>query len=123
MSDHPIVHVEIPAKDPVKAAQFYKTLFDWGVEEQQSMDYVTFNGGEGTRGGFPRIDGEMYKPGDITLYIDTNDIEGTLKRIESAGGKTVMPKSEIPGMGWFALFVDPSGNRIGLFTANLAAMR
>jgi predicted enzyme related to lactoylglutathione lyase len=52
----------------------------------------------------------------VVIYIDTDDIDEMLGRIEAAGGKTLLPKTEIPGMGWFAFFADPTGNRIGLYT-------
>ena len=55
--------------------------------------------------------------GDVTVYIDTEDIDVTLKQIEKAGGKTLLPKTEIPGIGWFAQFADPTGNRMALYTA------
>jgi len=116
MSNHPIVHIEIPAKDPIAAGKFYKALLDWDVSEQPELDYVTFRSGDGQGGGFPRIDGELYKPGDVIAYVDTDNIDAVLARVEAMGGKTLVPKSEIPGYGWFAHFADPSGNRIGLFT-------
>ena len=88
------------------------------MTELPEMDYVTFNAGEGQGGGFPRIDGELYKPGDVVVYIGTEDIDATLARIEALGGRTLVPKSEIPGFGWFAHFADPSGNRVGLYTGS-----
>ncbi len=42
--------------------------------------------------------------------------EGTLERIVAAGGKVALARTEIQGMGWFALFTDPTGNTVGLFT-------
>jgi predicted enzyme related to lactoylglutathione lyase len=33
------------------------------------------------------------------------------------GGKILAPKTEIPGMGWFAFFADPNGNRLALYRA------
>jgi predicted enzyme related to lactoylglutathione lyase len=35
---------------------------------------------------------------------------------EALGGKILTPRSEIPGMGWYGLFSDPTGNLVGLFT-------
>jgi predicted enzyme related to lactoylglutathione lyase len=29
----------------------------------------------------------------------------------------VVPKTEIPGIGWFGVFTDPTGNKVGLYTA------
>lgn len=117
MSGNPIVHIEIPARDPLQGSQFYAQLFGWETSAVSEMDYVTFRAGPEMGGGFPRIDGQMYKPDDVTVYIGVDDIEATLKRIEELGGKTIAPKMEIPGMGWFAFFSDPSGNRMALYTA------
>jgi uncharacterized protein len=36
---------------------------------------------------------------------------------ESLGGKILMPKTEIPHVGWWAAFADPTGNRIALYTS------
>ena len=36
--------------------------------------------------------------------------------VQSRLAKTLTPKTEIPGEGWFAMFADPSGNRIGVFS-------
>jgi hypothetical protein len=44
-----------------------------------------------------------------------DDIEATLAKASTLGGKTVVPKQEVPGMGWFAWFQDPEGNCIGLW--------
>jgi uncharacterized protein len=117
MSGKPIVHIEIPAQDPKKAAVFYNELFGWQLQDVPDMDYMLFTSGADQVGGFPRIDGQMYKPNDVTIYIDSDDIDETLQRIEGLGGKTLLGKTEIPGMGWFAFFADPSGNRIALYTA------
>jgi predicted enzyme related to lactoylglutathione lyase len=116
MSKHAVVHIEIAAKDPKATGDFYASLFDWKVTSDPNMDYVMFDNEPGQGGGFPKIDNKMYKPGDVVVYIDTDDIEATLKKIVSLGGKVVAPKTEIPGMGWFAFFADPNGNRLGLFT-------
>ena len=35
--------------------------------------------------------------------------------VEARGGKTILPKTEIPGVGWFAFFADPTGNQVALF--------
>ena len=63
-----------------------------------------------------KVDGLQYKAGDIVPYIDTDDIDAMLKKIESLGGKTLVPKTSIGDMGWFAFFADPTGNRMGLFS-------
>jgi predicted enzyme related to lactoylglutathione lyase len=52
----------------------------------------------------------------VRISVLTDDIESTLAKVEELGGQTVTPKTEIPDMGWFAVFKDPQGNLIGLFT-------
>jgi predicted enzyme related to lactoylglutathione lyase len=49
-------------------------------------------------------------------YIMVDGIAETLKRIESAGGRVLTPRTDIaPGMGAFAIFADPVGNEFGLY--------
>lgn len=57
-----------------------------------------------------------YKAGEVLIYIGTDDIDASLAKITSLGGKTILPKTEIPQVGWWAVFADPTGNKIGLFT-------
>ena len=61
--------------------------------------------------GIATLCGRMITKGSVNLRAE--EIE---KKIESLGGQTLLPKTEIPNIGWFALFADPTGNRVGLFT-------
>jgi hypothetical protein len=61
--------------------------------------------------------GENTQAGEVLFYVSTDDIEASLAKAEKLGGKAVMPKTEIPGFGWFGLFLDPTGNKVGLYTA------
>lgn len=121
MSNHAIVHIEIPAEKAEEAGKFYGDLFDWKIESDSTYNYVQFQAEGGPGGGFVEI-GEgggghiQYKPDSVLLYVSTDDINGTLARVESLGGKTLLPKTEIPHVGWWGVFTDPTGNRIGLFT-------
>ncbi len=115
MSDkRAIVHVEIPSKDRGESAKFYADLFGWEMMAHDEMNYTSFNT-EGVGGGFSPL-GEMSKVGNILVYIHSEDIDADLKAIEKHGGKALMPKTEIPKTGWFAVFSDPTGNNIGLYT-------
>ena len=51
-------------------------------------------------------------------YILSEDIENTLRKITSNGGAVVMPKQEVPGFGWFAIFQDPTGITLALYEAS-----
>ena len=48
-------------------------------------------------------------------YVDSEDIDADLKKVEGAGGKVAHAKDEIPGFGWWAAFTDPTGNLLGLY--------
>lgn len=117
MSSHPVVHVEISAKDPAAAGKFYSELFGWKIDVDRQFNYHQFTAEGGPGGAFVEANGKDYKAGDIVPYIGTDDIEATLKKVEALGGKTLTPKTEISNTGWFAFFADPTGNRIGLYTS------
>jgi uncharacterized protein len=116
MSGHPIVHVEIPSTNLDETGNFYKDLFGWSAKPVWEYEYMLFNtNAGGLQGGYVKIDDDTYKAGDVILYVATDDIGATLAKVESLGGKTLLPETEIPGTGWFAFFSDPAGNRLGLF--------
>lgn len=121
---HPFVHVEIPADNTLAAGKFYGDVFGWNIETDPTFNYSQFKAEGGPGGGFvstqEATDGGMvqYKPDSLLLYIGSDDIDASLAKIEANGGKTVLPKTEIPGIGWFAIFTDPTGNRLALFTGS-----
>jgi predicted enzyme related to lactoylglutathione lyase len=116
MAKHSIVHIELSAKDPKAAGDFYKELFGWKIDVDEKSKYVQFTPDEAPGGGFNQV-GENAKAGDVLVYVSTDDIEASLAKAVKLGGKSLMPKTEIPGFGWFAIFSDPTGNKVGLYTA------
>lgn len=48
-------------------------------------------------------------------YIAVESVDEYVKKITSLGGKIIVPKTEVPGMGWWALALDPEGNQFGIF--------
>lgn len=114
MSKHPIVHVEISAHDLEVAAKFYEDLFGWKTEQMPEMNYATFEAEGGPGGGFNLVT-EQAPAGTVLVYVHTDDIEASLAKAESLGGKTVVPKTEIPDVGWFGVFTDPTGNTLALY--------
>jgi predicted enzyme related to lactoylglutathione lyase len=116
MSKHPIVHIEFSSKDREESGKFYSQLFGWKVQQMPDMNYATFDAEGGPGGGFNPVS-EEYPAGTVMVYIETDDIDATLAKAEKLGAKTLVPKTEIPETGWFALFLDVSGNQVGLYTA------
>ena len=115
MSKRNIVHIEIPTHKTQTSREFYESIFDWKMTHDEAMDYTMWEPAEAPGGGFIPTGAEV-KPGDILLYIDSPDIDADLKRIKELGGVVIAPKTEIPNTGWFAVFKDPTGNTLALYT-------
>lgn len=112
---HPIVHIELSSKNLEESGKFYAAVFDWQVEHIPAMNYATFVAEPGPGGGFNPV--TNMPAGSTIVYISTDDIEASLAKVVANGGKVTQKKDEIPGFGWFAMFEDPTGNSVGLFTA------
>ena len=112
-------HFEIPVDDPDRAEDFYRHVFGWEFNRFEGAPsyYGMANTGEEN----PGINGALYKRehGSVTvLTMSVPSIEESIAKVEEKGGKVVVPKSPVPGMGWFANLEDTEGNRIGIFTAD-----
>ena len=116
MTKRNVVHVEIPAADVPAAAKFYETLFGWKMEHAAEFDYTMWSDGAGYGGGFNKVDGEN-PVGQVLVYIHSTDIDADLNQVKKLGGTVVREKTDIPGTGWFALFKDPTGNTLALYTS------
>lgn len=116
MSKRNIVHVEIPAVNVEAAGRFYQELFGWKLQHVPEMNYTMWEDETGSGGGFPQVS-EDNPAGRVLVYIDSDDIEADLKKVEKLGGKILHPKMEIPQMGWFGIFQDPTGNVLALYTS------
>lgn len=116
MSKRNVVHVEIPAANVQAAGTFYQELLGWKIQHDTQMNYSMWEAGDGSGGGFPEVSKDT-PAGQVLVYIDSDDIEADLKKVEKLGGTVVYPKTEIPNIGWFGLFQDPTGNILGLYTS------
>ena len=119
-----VVHFEIPAEDTARAREFYGSVFEWNLQPMQGYDYTmalttavdpktqmpTEPGA--INGGIRQRSAETPTP---VIVISVDSIDQTLKKIESEGGSTVMPRTEMGGMGAYAYFKDSEGNVIGLW--------
>jgi len=107
-----IVHVEFHSNAPEKTKSFLKDVFGWKFEDMPEMNYSMFEPPSAPGGGLQQA--ENLPPG-VLDYVLTEDIENTLRKVTTSGGAVVMPKQEIPGMGWFAVFQDPTGITLALY--------
>jgi len=112
-----IVHVEFHSNAPEKTKSFLKNVFGWKFEEMPAMNYSTFEPPSPPGGGLQAV---QNMPAGVLDYILSTDIENTLGKIATAGGSVMMPKTEIPGFGWFAVFQDPTGITLALYEPQMA---
>ncbi len=121
MADQPVLHIEVPTTNPAVTGTFYRDVFGWKTNINTEHNYATFESEKGYCGGFTGPSEPSYKPDRLLVYLATDDIDATLSTIEAHGGKTVVPKTEIPNVGQWAIFTDPADNHLGLFVRNTSA--
>ncbi len=122
MTDHTIVHFEIPADDLEKLRSFYAELFGRKIERWPGpSEYLTITTvpvnekGElirpGVNGGLLKRQNPEHKP---ISYILVESVDEYAKKIETLGGKVIVPKTQVPGICWWALAIDPEGNQFAI---------
>ena len=112
-----VIHFEIAAADPERLTKFYEAVFEWKIEKWDGpVDYWLATTGEDD---VPGINGAIQHRAEphqaVINTIDVPSIDDFIDRIENAGGAMVMPKREIPGIGFHAYCKDTEGNIFGLF--------
>ena len=118
-----VVHFEIPADDPERAQEFYRSAFEWDISSMPDMGYAILVGTPTDEQGRPKepgsINGGMLRRseevGTPVITIAVEDIDKALETIGSLGGSTVLPKSPVMDMGFAAYFKDSEGNLMGLW--------
>ena len=113
-----IMHFEVPAEDIERAKQFYEQLFDWkitripGYEDYLGIATTDESGAEGLGGGLMR----RQNPQHTTMnYIGVASVNEYMQKVEKLGGKVVMGKHPVPGMGYFAVCLDTENNAFGIW--------
>jgi predicted enzyme related to lactoylglutathione lyase len=109
-----VVHFEISADDPERAAQFYRSVFSWNIQRWDGpVDYWLAHTGEGIG-----IDGAIKKRPmpevSTTNTIEVSSVDEAVEKVKRSGGKMLMPKTPIPGIGYHAYCMDTEGNIFGL---------
>lgn len=109
---HPVVHFEIHGPDDRRLAEFYTALFGWRMQPVADVGYTLIDtGAAGINGGIERAADDAAA---VTFYIEADDLQAVLDKINLVGGKTVTPITELPGMATYALFEDLDGLVVGL---------
>jgi uncharacterized protein len=123
-----VSHFEIPARDLVRAARFYREVFGWKVEPLawEGHPYFTVRGASGEASpsgpaGKNGIDGGIL-PAEagadhplLVIHITGASLDDCLQRVVAAGGWLDRAPHAVGTMGSFARFRDSEGNMMGLW--------
>jgi len=115
---------EIPVADLERATSFYETIFQckmMPMDLQNGLRMRIFPTEPGTTGGALCHHPQFYKPSatGTLVYLNGNpDLQLVLDRIEAAGGKINLPKTQISAdIGYMAMFTDSEGNSVALHSS------
>lgn len=122
--DHTIVHFEIPAEEPERAITFYRGLFGWdfhpwGGPEPTYWLISTVPTDESQRPIRQGVNGGLMKrhhpQQPWANYISVEDVDAYTAKALELGGQVALPKTAVPGMGWFVYLKDTEGNIFGIW--------
>lgn len=115
---NPFVHVELATTNVPKAKAFYSKLFKWKLTDlpmpTPAGAYTMIDVGDGTGGG-------MMKqcipdaPSAWMPYVLVKDIDAATKKAKKLRAKIMKDVTEVKGMGWLSIIVDPTGAVLGLW--------
>jgi predicted enzyme related to lactoylglutathione lyase len=122
MMKHAIDWFEIPTADLERACAFYEKIFEFKLQPMElanrlRMAMFPVNPAESVGGALCHHP-EFYTPSQTGTLVYLNadpDLAAVLGRVEKAGGKILVPKTQIsPEYGFMAVFLDSEGNRVAL---------
>lgn len=112
-----VIHFELPADNPERAARFYEEIFGWKVEKWGGpTDYWLLSTGDERKPGINGAIMRRQKPFlTTTNSVEVESIDDFAGKVEQKGGQVLLPKMPIPGVGYIAYCQDTGGNSFGLF--------
>jgi hypothetical protein len=115
---NPIVFFEILGKDKTVLDDFYRAVFDWQLTPgERPSDYTNVNAGGKIPGGLGvSMDGGA---GQVTFYVEVNEIAETVSLVESRGGRRLSGPTRLQDGREVALIADPEGHVIGLLQSGV----
>jgi uncharacterized protein len=114
---------EIPVTDMSRALSFYRAVTGKAMSKEEfgppgeEMAVFPVDSQETATGCLQLSPSSKPSQDGSLLYLNANPgIDAWIARVEKAGGKIVTPKTALPpGLGFFAVFIDCEGNRMGLY--------
>ena len=103
---------ELGTTDTKKAGDFYSNVFGWSKEDlpDSPIEYTMFQNGDRGAGGMYKITPEMGPiPPHWLVYFAVDDCDAKVKKATELGARVMKPADDIPGVGRFAIVLDPQG--------------
>lgn len=118
-----VVHFEIHVDDTGRATKFYTDTFGWKFQKWDGpQEYFLISTGPDSE---PGINGGLMKrrdpAGSVYNTIKVDSVDDCIKKVEKNGGKIVVPKMAIQGVGYLAYFTDTEGNLFGIMHDDTSA--
>lgn len=114
MAHGDITHIDIPVADLGQGRQFYSTLFGWDIQTYPGFEeYPMWQAPNKISGGGLAPRGEGFE--QPRSYVEVDSIEQTLALVTEHGGSVLRGREPIDETSWWAVFVDPDGNVVGLY--------
>ncbi len=109
-----ICFFEIPADDVAALQAFYSAMFDWTFSKMEGpFDYwMIGTGGSEPQGGMMARQHPHQGP---VSYVMVDSVETSVQKAVELGASVIVPRSAVPGHGWFAVLTDPQNNPFGLW--------
>lgn len=116
-----VSYFEISAVDMNRAMRFWEKTFGWSFQKWEGMEYYAIKTGPDE---VPGIDGGLsvrQQDNQVVNNIEVASLDQTIRDIEANGGTILVGKSEIPGMGYYAIFADSENNTFSIMETTAKA--
>jgi len=110
---------ELQTTDVGAAKGFYSALFGWTTKEMAmpGMPYTVVSAGAEEVAGMMAIPPEAKgMPPNWGVYISVDDVDALVKRAAGLGATALVPPTDIPTVGRFAVLKDPQGAVFSVIT-------
>lgn len=111
-----VCYIFMPSKDPQQSGEFYRTIFGWNLRSHGDGG-LSFDDTVGEVSGTFVADRQPAAEGNLEVHIMVDDLDASIAAIRASGG-TVNPADVHTGKPRWAIFSDPSGNRLGIYQHN-----
>ena len=115
-----LCHFEVPFEDYARAKKFYHDIFGWEITDN-SGEWGEYYGVKTSANENAVMGGMMKKQAPehmLTVYFCVDSVDDTAARIREYGGNVVMEKTEVKGVGYFAIVGDTEGNYFGIWESS-----